>query len=86
MRIVYVCFLLIAALFLSPDLSAQCAMCKANAEASNASGFNTGILYMLSLPYVMIGTIGYIWWRNRQNIENEEQETEVLRLLANAKK
>ena len=78
----YILILLTFALLLSnTNISAQCAMCKANAEASNASGLNMGILYMLTLPYFMIGGIGYIWWRNRQAVENEEQEMEVLRLL-----
>jgi hypothetical protein len=67
--------------FFNLDAKAQCAMCKANANASNASGLNAGILYMLSLPYLMVGGIGYVWWRNRQAIENEEQENDILKLL-----
>ncbi len=81
MKTVILFYLLIVSLFWAADLSAQCAMCKANAEASNATGFNAGILYMLTLPYFMIGTIGYLWWRNRQQVEDAEQETELLKLL-----
>ncbi|MBN8682607.1 MAG: hypothetical protein J0L99_08135 [Chitinophagales bacterium] len=51
---------------------AQCAMCKASAEANlragggDPRGLNNGILYMLSLPYLIVGFIGYMWWRKRR--------------------
>lgn len=49
-------------LLLSPvDLSAQCAMCKSAAESSMKSnpnsiarGLNSGILYLMAIPYVLI--------------------------------
>lgn len=47
-----------------PDLSAQCAMCKAAAESSMKSdsnsiarGLNSGILYLMAIPYIMIAFI-----------------------------
>lgn len=56
-----------------PDmLSAQCAMCKASSEANlkagggDPKGLNAGILYMLSLPYLIVGGIGIWWWRNQK--------------------
>ncbi|MDF1695046.1 MAG: hypothetical protein P1U56_04415 [Saprospiraceae bacterium] len=55
---------------------AQCPMCRAAAETNLAQGgtegkgLNTGILYMLSLPYLLIATIGYLWWRNNQKEES----------------
>lgn len=61
---------------------AQCPMCKMSAESnlrnggSTGKGLNAGILYMLALPYTLVGTIGYIWWRN--NRRKEEDEVEVL--------
>jgi len=61
-----------------PDVQAQCPMCKIAAESNlkdggtAGSGLNNGILYMLATPYVIIGLIGYMWWRNRK----KEQETE----------
>lgn len=56
----------------SMESIAQCPMCRAAAETNLANGgtegkgLNKGILYMLSLPYLLIGTIGYIWWRNKK--------------------
>lgn len=57
---------------------AQCPMCRMSAESNlknggtNGKGLNAGILYMLATPYVLVATIGYIWWRNRRK---EEEET-----------
>lgn len=60
------------------DSFAQCAMCKANAESSlkegneTARGLNMGIMYLLVIPYLMIGALGYWWYmRNRKNKTNE---------------
>lgn len=56
----------------SIQLDAQCPMCRMSAESNLKNGgtagkkLNTGILYMLATPYLIIGTIGYIWWRNRK--------------------
>lgn len=58
--------------FPSVDIIAQCPMCRAAAETNLSQGgtagkgLNTGILYMLALPYLLITTIGYLWWRNKK--------------------
>jgi len=33
---------------------------------SAAKGLNYGILYMLVVPYLVVGTIGFIWWKNNR--------------------
>ncbi len=46
--------------------SAQCPMCKTSLEANRkdgskqriGDGINNGILYLLAMPFVMIGTVG----------------------------
>lgn len=41
----------------------QCAMCKAVAEQSGttaAKGINSGIIYLMIVPYVLIGTAGIV--------------------------
>lgn len=61
-------------------LPAQCPMCKIGAESnlkdggSAGKGLNTGILYMLALPYVLVGTIGFIWWKNKKQDSDEDSE------------
>ena len=57
--------------------AAQCAMCQATAEtsrdagASVADGINKGVLYRFFMPYLVIGTIGYFWWRARKKAQAE---------------
>ncbi len=69
---------LVALVAFMPELEAQCPMCKMAAESnlqnggSAGKGLNAGILYMLATPYLIIGTIGYIWWKNRRKEEDEE--------------
>lgn len=50
---------------------AQCAMCRSTlennvsqGEPGIAAGINTGILYLLSFPYLAAIIIGYFWYRN----------------------
>jgi len=56
---------------------AQCPMCRMSAESNlknggtAGKGLNNGILYMLATPYVLIGAVGYVWWRNRRRKEEE---------------
>jgi len=54
----------------------QCAMCKRTVETSQSEnnnsgrGLNKGIIYLLSVPY-LLGGIGFIaWYKNRKKISN----------------
>lgn len=63
-------------LLLVVGVSAQCPMCRAAAETNLAQGgtegkgLNKGILYMLSLPYLLIGSIAFLWFKNRKEESN----------------
>ena len=65
-------FALVILMGAGEELLAQCPMCRATAESNLANGgtegrgLNNGIMYMLGMPYVLIGTIAFIWWRNRK--------------------
>lgn len=73
---VLILIVLTAALFLLAGgwqlLEAQCPMCKMSAESNLKNGgtagrgLNTGILYMLFVPYLLVGSMAYWWWRNRR--------------------
>jgi len=70
----YIAFALVILFVMAAEpLAAQCAMCKASAETNlkagggDPQGLNAGILYMLMLPYILVGSIGYWWWRNRKS-------------------
>ncbi len=62
--------LLIAITSLSFDSSAQCAMCRRVAETSHDAkdnnagyGLNSGIMYLLSIPYVLAGIGFYAYFK-----------------------
>lgn len=57
-------------------MQAQCPMCKMTAESnlkgggSAGKGLNSGILYMLLTPYLLIGVVGFVWYKNRKKEED----------------
>ena len=64
-------FLLLLIIFLGNEVMAQCAMCRGSLESSVsdgstsiAAGINKGILYLLAMPYIIIGTLAYLWYKN----------------------
>ena len=49
---------------------AQCVMCKSQVEAArqerddyDVAGLNKGIVYMMTVPYILIGAVGFFWYR-----------------------
>jgi hypothetical protein len=57
--------------------NAQCAMCKATAESNMkeqtnnyGAGLNKGILYLLSMPYILGGIGIFIWYRHRKQYKS----------------
>lgn len=49
------------------ESNAQCAMCRAVLESeegqTTAKGVNNGIIYLMSIPYILVGGIGFlIYW------------------------
>jgi hypothetical protein len=54
--------------FLLPEvLEAQCAMCRAVLESGEsqetAKGINNGIIYLMAIPYLVVGVIGYFVYK-----------------------
>lgn len=47
--------------------NAQCAMCRAVLESeegqTTAEGINNGIVYLMAIPYILVGGIGYFIYR-----------------------
>ena len=71
MRSWKVCLVVIALLAVTPDLMAQCAMCRGTVESTVSNGrsivasdLNLGILYLLMAPYLIVASIAYLWYRN----------------------
>jgi hypothetical protein len=47
---------------------AQCAMCTKTASQLGekpALGMNQGILYLMGMPFAIVGFIAYRWWKNQ---------------------
>jgi hypothetical protein len=61
--------LLLAVIFIAfnSDVQAQCSICNKTVQQLGkgpAQGFNSGIIYLMLIPYVAIGVVGYKWWRS----------------------
>lgn len=66
--------------FAAGDAVAQCAMCRSTLENNYSSGnpgiaagINTGILYLLSMPYLAIMIIAYFWYKTTRNAQKLSQ-------------
>ncbi|MEZ4799441.1 MAG: hypothetical protein R2809_06630 [Flavobacteriales bacterium] len=51
---------------------AQCAMCRASAESATENvdkgigeGLNSGILYLMGVPYVLLAVVGMVFFRKK---------------------
>lgn len=59
----YLIFILLLFLMIAP-VDAQCAMCRAvlqsETDNSMAKGINNGIIYLMAIPYILVG--GLIWY------------------------
>ncbi len=81
MKIKYVLalFLTVLLVFVAFNLDAQCPMCRMAADSNlkhggtEGKGLNTGILYMLLMPYTLVCVLGYLWYRNKKEIDQVDQ-------------
>ena len=56
------------------NVSGQCAMCRStlennlsNGDPGIAAGMNTGILFLLALPYLAAAIIGFLWYKSTKD-------------------
>ncbi|KFD39644.1 hypothetical protein [Schleiferia thermophila] len=81
MRKIFVLLLiLIFSVILAESSFAQCAMCKAVAESSSgnigAKNLNTGILFLMSIPYLLATVIAIAIWRHNRQTKNTSSAKE----------
>lgn len=62
----------VLSLLISTSVVAQCAMCKATAESATehvdkgiGEGLNAGIVYLMIAPYVLLATVGLVFFRKK---------------------
>ena len=49
--------------------NAQCSICAKTVQQMGdkpARGFNSGIIYLMLVPYAVIGVVGYKWWKGNR--------------------
>jgi hypothetical protein len=69
-RLFIILFILASTLAIAPQVKAQCSMCTISAEQgtkngnTQGKGLNSGIIYLLVIPYLLIGGIGILWYKN----------------------
>ncbi len=59
-------------IFLSGALAAQCSICTKTAQQlgkESAEGLNSGIVYLMLLPFAIGGFIAFRWWQNEKSSE-----------------
>jgi len=67
--VLFFAFSLVTGSALLHTASAQCPMCKTSLEANRkdegdtrvGNGINKGILYLLAMPFVMVGSVGGVY-------------------------
>ena len=59
--------LLLASCFFTLSMNAQCAMCRAALEGEGnikkAEAVNDGIVYLMMIPYILVGVVGVFIYR-----------------------
>ena len=67
-KCLFIFSILIIFVLISSITDAQCAMCTKTAQQLGekpAQGLNSGILYLMFTPFIIVGVIAYRWWKNR---------------------
>lgn len=70
--LVSISFILLITLGFSATVTAQCAVCTKTAlqlGEKPAQGLNTAILYLMMMPFAIVGFIGYRWWKSNKKFE-----------------
>lgn len=83
-KILILTFLLFAlGVYLSPALQAQCAMCAATVESNakegqtKGAGLNKGILYLMTIPYVLFSVVGFLFWKKAKRAKTKKIRLET---------
>lgn len=65
------CLYVLFSIIFSLSANAQCAMCRAalagDSNVKKAEAVNDGIVYLMVIPYLLVGVIGYLIYRMYQS-------------------
>lgn len=73
-KTLFILFLVVCFSLFTTEIFAQCSICAktvAQMGSRPAEGFNTGILYLMFIPYAAIGIVGFKWWQNEKRKAKE---------------
>ena len=65
-------FFLLVILVINITAFAQCSMCTKTAQQLGekpAQGLNSGILYLMFAPFIIVCFVGYRWWKGQKSEE-----------------
>ena len=57
-------------MLITVSVSAQCSICTKTAQQMGekpAKALNAGILYLMTVPYLVVGFVGYRLWKQNQD-------------------
>ena len=63
-------------LFYTETVTAQCSICTKTASQLGegpAAALNSAIIYLSLAPFVIVGYLGWRWWKNEKKVISEEQ-------------
>jgi len=67
-------FFFLFSFFFSLPTQAQCAMCRAALESEEgvvqAEAVNDGIVYLMAIPYILVGVLGYAIYKLKYGKKN----------------
>ncbi len=70
-KIVLVLFLLLmAGPFVQGQGCSVCTQAAAGMGDKSAKGLNGGIIYLAFLPLIIMGTVGFLWWKNSSSTKS----------------
>ena len=65
-------FMILLITAFTQSVFAQCSICTKTAQQLGegpAQGLNTGIMYLMFTPFILVGFIGYRWYKTNKDAE-----------------
>ncbi|HWZ22108.1 MAG TPA: hypothetical protein VNW06_05610 [Cytophagaceae bacterium] len=80
-KTIFVFLVILLGVGITSEVSAQCAMCKAAVGSSefSARGLNSGILYLMIIPYIAFSFLAYFWYKSSK--KQKEQDKKIVDAL-----
>lgn len=77
MRLNFLLLFVCVLLFSTTSLHAQCSLCTKTAQQLGegpASALNSAIVYLMMTPLLIMGYVGFKWWKKEKEVMAEENK------------